>query len=209
MTDLASRSGSDVPYLLVLYYSRNGSVARLARSLAAGADEVGGIETRLRTVPAVRADNAAPADDIPEDGPLYCSLDDLAGCAGLALGSPGRFGNMAASLKHFLEQTTPLWVSGRLVGRPAGVFTSTSTPHGGQEATLLSMMVPLLHHGMLITGLPFTEAGLHDSTGGGTPYGASLVAGSEHHEPDPAVLTLARHQGQRLARLALRLNDGD
>ena len=194
-----------MPYLLVLYYSRNGSVARLARALAEGVDEVDGIESRLRTVAPVRADHEPPASDIPGDGPLYCSLDDLAGCAGLALGSPGRFGNMAASLKYFLEQSSNEWVSGRLVGKPAGVFTSTSTPHGGQEATLLSMMIPLLHHGMLISGLPFTEAALHDSTAGGTPYGNSWVAGSDHRPVDATVLTLARHQGQRLAKLALRL----
>lgn len=194
-----------MPYLLVLYYSRNGSVARLARALAEGVDEVDGIESRLRTVAPVRADHEPPASDIPDDGPLYCTLDDLAGCAGLALGSPGRFGNMAASLKYFLEQSSNEWVSGRLVGKPAGVFTSTSTPHGGQEATLLSMMIPLLHHGMLISGLPFTEAALHDSTAGGTPYGNSWVAGSDHRPVDETVLTLARHQGQRLAKLALRL----
>lgn len=195
-----------MPYLLVLYYSRHGSLAHLARAVADGVDEVAGIESRLRTVPAVRADNEAPVDSIPDSGPLFCSVEDLAGCAGLALGSPGRFGNMAASLKYFLEQTTPLWVSGGLSGKPAGVFTSTSTPHGGQEATLLSMMVPLLHHGMLISGLPFTEPDLHTSLHGGTPYGTSHVSGPDHAEPDRAVLTLARRQGRRLAELALRLN---
>lgn len=195
------------PYVLVLYYSRFGSVARLAQALAAGVDEVGGIESRLRTVAAVRADHEALASDIPDDGPLYCTLDDLAGCAGLALGSPGRFGNMAASLKYFLEQTTNEWVSGRLIGKPAGVFTSTSTPHGGQEATLLSMMVPLLHHGMLISGLPFSEPALHDHSAGGTPYGTSWVSGANHQTPDATILTLARQQGRRLAQLALRLRD--
>lgn len=198
-----------MPYLLVLYYSRNGSVARLAQALAAGVDEVDGIESRLRTVPAVRADHEPPASDIPDQGPLYCSLDDLAGCAGLALGSPGRFGNMAASLKYFLEQTTNAWVSGRLIGKPAGVFTSTSTPHGGQESTLLSMMVPLLHHGMLISGIPFSEATLHHHSGGGTPYGSSWVAGPDHQTPNAEILTLARSQGRRLAQLALRLDHGN
>ncbi|MFG1498275.1 NAD(P)H:quinone oxidoreductase [Saccharospirillum sp. HFRX-1] len=198
-----------MPYLLVLYYSRNGSVARLAQAIAAGADEVSGIESRLRTVPAVRADHETPASDIPDDGPLYCTLDDLAGCAGLALGSPGRFGNMTASLKYFLEQSTNEWVSGRLIGKPAGVFTSTSTPHGGQESTLLSMMVPLLHHGMLISGIPFSEAALHDHSAGGTPYGSSWVAGPDHQTPDAEVLRLARNQGRRLAQLALRLDDGN
>lgn len=196
-----------MPYLLILYYSRHGSVASLAQSLAEGAEGVPGIEARLRTVAPVRADFESPGDPIPEDGPLYCSLDELAGCAGLALGSPGRFGNMAAPLKYFLEQSTPQWVSGKLSGKPAGVFTSTTTPHGGQESTLLSMMIPLLHHGMLISGIPFTEPGLHDSEQGGTPYGTSHVAGGAHSEPDAAVRQLARHQGRRLAELSLRLND--
>lgn len=195
-----------MPYLLILYYSRHGSLAKLAHSLAEGVDEVSGIEARVRTVAPVRADFEPPGDSIPDTGPLYCSLDELAGCAGLALGSPGRFGNMAAPLKYFLEQSTNQWVSGKLAGKPAGVFTSTSTPHGGQESTLLSMMIPLLHHGMLISGLPFTEAGLHDSLHGGTPYGTSHVAGPDHAEPDAAVRLLAKRQGRRLAELALRLN---
>lgn len=195
-----------MPYLLILYYSRHGSLAKLAQALAEGVDEVAGIESRLRTVPSVRADDEPAGDSIPDKGPLYCTLDDLAGCSGLALGSPGRFGNMAASMKYFLEQTTSEWVSGKLVGKPAGVFTSTTTPHGGQEATLLSMMVPLLHHGMLISGLPFTEPGLHTSLHGGTPYGTSHVAGPDHSEPNQEVRTLARHQGRRLAELTMRLH---
>ncbi|MHA7878378.1 MAG: NAD(P)H:quinone oxidoreductase [Saccharospirillum sp.] len=196
-----------MPYILILYYSRYGSVAALARAMAEGVDSVAGMEARLRTVPSVRADSEAPADTIPEQGPLYCTLDDLGGCSGLLLGSPGRFGNMAAALKYFLEQSSPLWVSGKLVGKPAGVFTSTSTPHGGQESTLLSMMVPLLHQGMLISGIPFTETGLHSNPGGGTPYGASSVAGADHQTPDETSLNLARRQGQQLAHLALRLRD--
>lgn len=196
-----------MPYVLILYYSRYGSVAALARALAEGVDSVSGIDARIRTVPAVRADTEAASDSIPEEGPLYCTLDDLANCSGLLLGSPGRFGNMAAALKYFLEQSSPLWVSGKLVGKPAGVFTSTSTPHGGQESTQLSMMIPLLHQGMLVSGIPFTEAGLHHSSGGGTPYGASSVAGADHQPPDAASLALAKHQGQRLARLARRLLD--
>lgn len=198
-----------MPYLLVLYYSRHGSVASLAQALAEGVDEVNGIESRLRTVAPVRADHEPAGSDIPDQGPLYCTLEDLAGCAGLALGSPGRFGNMAASLKYFLEQSTNEWVSGRLIGKPAGVFTSTSTPHGGQESTLLSMMLPLLHHGMLISGIPFSEAALHNHSAGGTPYGGSWVSGSDHQSPDATTLTLARHQGRRLAQLALRLDDGN
>jgi NAD(P)H dehydrogenase (quinone) len=198
-----------VPYLLILYYSRHGSLAQLAQAIASGVDEVDGIESRLRTVPAVRADSEAPAGDIPDDGPLYCTLDDLAGCQGLALGSPGRFGNMAASLKYFLEQSTSLWVSGKLVGKPAGVFTSTTTPHGGQESTLLSMMIPLLHHGMIITGLPFTEKALHDGLQGGTPYGSSHVAGPSHRALAPETRLLARNQGRRLAQLALKVGTND
>lgn len=198
-----------MPYLLILYYSRHGSLAQLAEALASGVDEVGGIEARLRTVPAVRADSEAPGNDIPDDGPLFCTLDDLAGCHGLALGSPGRFGNMAASLKYFLEQSSSLWVSGKLVGKPAGVFTSTTTPHGGQESTLLSMMIPLLHHGMIITGLPFTEKSLHDGFQGGTPYGSSHVAGPSHRPLTDDVRQLARHQGKRLAQLALKVAPHD
>lgn len=196
-----------MPYVLILYYSRYGSVAALARAMAEGVDGVTGMEARIRTVPAVRADTEPATDSIPEDGPLFCTLDDLAHCSGLLMGSPGRFGNMAAALKYFLEQSSPLWVSGKLVGKPAGVFTSTSTPHGGQESTQLSMMIPLLHQGMLVSGIPFTEAGLHNSLGGGTPYGASSVAGADHQLPDEQSLLLARHQGQRMAHLAQRLLD--
>lgn len=198
-----------MPYLLILYYSRHGSLAQLAEAIASGVDEVSGIESRLRTVPAVRADHEVTGSDIPDDGPLYCTLDDLAGCHGLALGSPGRFGNMAASLKYFLEQSSSLWVSGKLVGKPAGVFTSTTTPHGGQESTLLSMMIPLLHHGMIITGLPFTEKSLHDGFHGGTPYGSSHVAGPSHRPLTDEVRQLARHQGRRLAQLALKVGTDD
>jgi NAD(P)H dehydrogenase (quinone) len=198
-----------VPYLLILYYSRNGSVAQLAEAIASGVDEVAGITSRLRTVPAVRADSETAISDIPDAGPLYCTLEDFAGCHGLALGSPGRFGNMAASLKYFLEQSTPLWVSGSLVGKPAGVFTSTSTPHGGQESTLLSMMIPLLHHGMLISGLPYTEKALHGDYNGGTPYGSSHVAGPSHAPLTTEVRQLAKNQGKRLAQLALKVAAND
>ncbi|MCH8530493.1 MAG: NAD(P)H:quinone oxidoreductase [Saccharospirillum sp.] len=196
-----------MPYVLILYYSRYGSVAALARAMAEGVDSVAGIEARIRTVPAVRADTEPAIDSIPAEGPLHCSLDDLAHCSGLLLGSPGRFGNMAAALKYFLEQSSPLWVSGKLVGKPAGVFTSTSTPHGGQESTQLSMMIPLLHQGMLVSGIPFTEAGLHENSRGGTPYGASSVAGAGHQPPDEPSLLLARRQGQRLAQLARKLQN--
>ncbi|EAR09050.1 NAD(P)H:quinone oxidoreductase [Reinekea blandensis] len=194
-----------MPYVLVLYYSRFGSVAALAAEIAQGIDQVPGIEARVRTVPSVSPDFDPDATDIPADGPLFCTEDDFALTSAIALGSPGRFGNMAAPLKYFLEQTTGSWVSGRLVGKPATVFTSTTTPHGGQESTLLSMINPLLHHGMLITGVPFTEPGLHETIGGGSPYGVSHIAGESHNALHPELKNLARHQGARLATYALRL----
>lgn len=191
--------------VLVLYYSRHGSVAALAEQIAVGIDSVAGVEAAVRTVPEVSAINEARAGDIPEAGPLYCSVEDLREAAAIALGSPGRFGNMAASLKYFLEQTTTAWVNGELVGKPATVFTSTTTAHGGQEATLLSMMTPLMHHGMLITGVPFTEPALHLNHGGGTPYGVSHIAGEQHLPPNKTINQLAQNQGKRLAQYALRL----
>lgn len=194
-----------MPYVLVLYYSRFGSVAALAQEIAHGVEQVPGMEARLRTVPPVSPDFDPDAPDIPEQGPLYCSREDFAGASAVALGSPGRFGNMAASLKYFLEQTTGSWISGQMVGKPATVFTSTTTAHGGQESTLLSMMNPLMHHGMLITGIPFTETGLHQDIGGGTPYGVSHIAGEKHAPLHPELITLARHQGQRLSTYAKRL----
>jgi NAD(P)H dehydrogenase (quinone) len=192
-------------YILILYYSRTGSVAALARQIARGV-EAAGMEARLRTVPAVSPNCEASEPDIPESGPPYCSHDDLRHCAGLALGSPTRFGNMAAPLKHFIDTTSDLWMSGALVDRPAAVFTSTSSLHGGQEATLLSMMVPLLHHGMVMTGVPYTERALLETRDGGTPSGPSHFAGTDNstalsdHES-----AIARALGERLARLASRL----
>lgn len=192
-------------YILILYYSRTGSVAALARQIARGV-EAAGMEARLRTVPAVSPNCEASEPDIPEAGPPYCSHDDLRDCAGLALGSPTRFGNMAAPLKHFIDTTSDLWMSGALVDRPAAVFTSTSSLHGGQEATLLSMMVPLLHHGMVMAGVPYTERALLETRDGGTPYGPSHFAGTDNsttltdHES-----AIARALGERLARLASRL----
>lgn len=191
--------------ILVLYYSRHGSVAKLANEIAAGVNSVAGVEAKVRTVPSVSSVTEATADEIPDNGPLYCSAEDLTQAHGLALGSPGRFGNMAASMKYFLEQTTSQWVNGELVGKPATVFTSTTTPHGGQESTLLSMLNPLLHHGMLISGVPFTEPALHSACGGGTPYGVSHIAG-EHHAPlSKEIIQLSHSQGKRLAQYALRL----
>ncbi|KQQ56838.1 NAD(P)H-quinone oxidoreductase [Pseudomonas sp. Leaf127] len=194
------------PYILVLFYSRNGATAEMARQIARGIER-GGLEARLRTVPAVSADCEATAPAIPDSGAPYATLDDLKHCHGLALGSPTRFGNMAAPLKYFLDGTSNLWLTGALVGKPAGVFTSTASLHGGQETTLLSMLLPLLHHGMLITGLPYSESALVETTGGGTPYGASHHAGADgkraldKHETD-----LCRALGQRLANTALLLS---
>jgi len=190
------------PYILVLYYSRHGATREMARQIARGV-ELSGLEARLRTVPAVSSECEAVAPSIPEQGALYASLDDLKGCAGLAIGSPTRFGNMAAPLKYFLDGTSSLWLSGDLVGKPAGVFTSTASLHGGQETTLLSMMMPLLHHGMLITGLPYSESALLETRGGGTPYGPSHHAGADGKRAlDEHELTLCRALGQRLGKVA-------
>ncbi|CBW74731.1 NAD(P)H:quinone oxidoreductase [Mycetohabitans rhizoxinica] len=197
--------------ILVLYYSRNGATRELARAIGRGVDSVPGTQARIRTVPPVSTVCEATRPDIPDDGPPYAELRDLAECAGLALGSPTRFGNMAAALKYFLDGTTPQWLSGALAGKPACVFTSTGSLHGGQESTLLSMMLPLLHHGMLIVGLPYTESALMSTTSGGTPYGASHVAGvSGGNNPTPLSSdekTLAHALGARLARAALALAD--
>ena len=192
--------------ILVLYYSRNGKTAQLARLVARGVEEVDGCTARLRSVPPV-----APVTEIaqapePEAGAPYATREDLAECAGLVLGSPTRFGNMAAPLKHFLDTTVAEWISGTLAGKPAGVFTSTSTQHGGQETTLVSMMLPLLHHGMLIVGIPYTEAALNRTSGGGSPYGASHVAGvSDQHAISEDERVLARVLGRRVADVATRL----
>ncbi|MFT6339157.1 MAG: NAD(P)H dehydrogenase (quinone) [Alcanivorax sp.] len=192
-------------YVLVLYYSRNGSVANLAQQVARGIESTG-MEARLRTVPAVSANCEASEPAVPEQGAPYASLDDLAGCSGLALGSPTRFGNMAAPLKYFVDQTSDLWMKGTLIGKPAGVFCSTSSLHGGQESTLLSMMTPLLHHGMVITGVPYSEQALLDTRSGGTPYGPTHFAGTD---ADPSLtdheISLARALGKRLATLARQL----
>ncbi len=192
--------------LLVLYYSRGGRVAQMAHLLAHGIEQVAGVRARIRTVPPVSAVCEQTAPPVPPTGAPYAELADLEECAGLALGSPTRFGNMAAPLKYFLDSTGTLWARGALAGKPAAVFTSTSTLHGGQETTLLSMMLPLLHHGMLIVGLPYTEARLHATTSGGTPYGASHFAGAQNDRSisdDEKMLCLAL--GQRLADTALKL----
>jgi NAD(P)H dehydrogenase (quinone) len=192
-------------YILVLYYSRYGATAEMARLIARGAEEAG-LEARLRTVPAVSTVCEAVADSVPEQGAPYASHDDLAGCAALALGSPTRFGNMAAAMKYFLDGTSSIWLKGELAGKPAGVFTSTSSLHGGQESTLLSMMIPLLHHGMLLLGLPYSETDLLHTDAGGTPYGPSHLAGVNNDRPlSDAEKRLCVAFGRRLARTALAL----
>jgi len=192
--------------ILVLYYSRHGHVAQMAQKIARGIEEVPNCQARLRTVPEVSQLCEATVPDIPDAGPPYVSLDDLENCAGLALGSPTRFGNMAAPLKYFLDQTSGLWLSGALVDKPAAVFTSTGTLHGGQESTLLSMMLPLLHHGMLLLGLPYTEGDLLTTRTGGTPYGASHVAGTDNKNPmSEEEQRLCRALGKRLAQVASQL----
>ncbi|MCH4871522.1 MULTISPECIES: NAD(P)H:quinone oxidoreductase [Pseudomonas] len=194
------------PYILVLFYSRNGSTTEMARHIARGIEQAG-MEARLRTVPAISTECEAVAADIPAEGAVYASLDDLKHCSGLALGSPTRFGNMAAPLKYFLDGTSNLWLTGALVGKPAGVFTSTASLHGGQETTLLSMMMPLLHHGMLITGLPYSESALLNTTGGGTPYGPSHHAGADgKRKLDDHETALCRALGKRLAETAIKLD---
>lgn len=192
--------------ILVLYYSRNGAVANLARQVARGVEEAGAV-ARLRTVPPVAPVTVTAAPAVPDEGAPYVQRSDLEECAGLLLGSPTRFGNMAAPLKHFLDGLGAEWVGGTLVGKPAGVFTATSTMHGGQESTLLSMMLPLLHHGAIVVGIPFTEPGLNTTTTGGTPYGASHVSGVDGQRPmSEDEKRLARALGRRVATTAMSLS---
>ena len=196
------------PYILILYYSRHGSTAKLALEVARGVEQVKGIEARVRTVPAVSTNCEKTEPDIPASGAVYCSIEDLRDCSGLVLGSPTRFGNMAAPLKYFIDGTLNLWLAGDLVDKPAAAFTSTGSMHGGQETTLLSMMLPLMHHGMVFAGIPYSEPDLTQTTGGGTPYGASHVAGADHSRPLGAEETrLCQALGKRIARLALKLGE--
>lgn len=188
-------------YVLVLYYSRQGATAALAQQIALGVERAG-MECRVRTVPAVGPETQSSLPEIPDDGPLYCTLEDLECCDGLVLGSPTRFGNMAAPLKYFIDSTSSLWATGALIDKPAGVFTSSSSMHGGQESTLLTMLVPLLHHGMTVMGLPYSEAGLHRTQTGGTPYGASHVATSPEAELSGDEKELAQALGMRIAKAA-------
>ncbi len=200
---------SSDPYILVLYYSRHGATAEMARQVARGVEQVGGLQARLRTVPEVSAVCEAVEDSIPDSGAPYADGADLRDCAGLALGSPTRFGNMAAPLKYFLDGTGALWMSGGLIGRPAGVFTSTSSMHGGQETTLVSMMLPLLHHGMLLVGLPYSETELLATRTGGTPYGASHLAGNDSNLPlSEEEKRLCQALGKRVAATAAALIEG-
>ena len=193
--------------ILVLYYSRGGRTAALARHAARGVESAGAI-ARLRTVPPVAATTTASDPPIPKDGPPYAELTDLEDADGLLLGSPTRFGNMAAPLKHFLDSTSELWLAGTLADRPAGVFTATSSAHGGQESTLLSMMLPLLHHGMLIVGVPYTEAALFDTRTGGSPYGATHLATAWNTALSKDEIAVAHALGARVARIAMRLRAG-
>ncbi len=190
--------------ILILYYTRHGSTAEMAQIIARGVESVNGAEAVLRTVPDVSAVCEKTAERIPAHGAIYATLDDLKSCDGLAMGSPTHFGNMAAPLKYFLDQTTPLWLSGALSGKPAAVFTASSSMHGGQESTLLSMMLPLLHQGMLIVGLPYSETALRETTTGGTPYGASHWS-LEQNGLSEQEKTLCRALGARVAKTAQRL----
>jgi len=194
-------------YILVLYYSRHGSTTEMARQITHGIEEQSGIEAKLRTVPPVSTVCEATENSIPDSGPPYATVDDLRHCSGLAIGSPTHFGNMAAPLKHFLDSTSSLWLSGELVGKPAAVFTSASSMHGGHETTLTSMMLPLLHHGMIIVGLPYSEVALLHTTTGGTPYGPSHLAGIENNSAlskDEQIL--CRSLGKRLANTTMKLD---
>ena len=195
-----------VSYILVLYCSRNGATEKMAQLIGRGVEETTGIEARIRTVPAVSPNTEATEPLVPESGAIYCTEDDLRNCAGLALGSPTRFGNMAAALKHFIDSTGSIWASGALIDKPVGTFTSTASLHGGQEITLLTMAIPMLHHGMIYCGIPYSEPALNATLTGGTPYGASHVAGSESkndissHESE-----LCHALGKRLAIISARL----
>lgn len=192
--------------VLVLYYSRHGATAEMAQLVARGIEEAPNAQARIRTVPPVSTICEATADEIPEEGPPYATHEDLKECIGLALGSPTRFGNIASALKYFFDGTSDLWLSGALAGKPAAVFTSTSSMHGGQESTLLSMSLPLLHHGMLITGLPYSETDLMHTTTGGTPYGASHLAGADNkREISDEEKRLCKALGKRLAEAAVKL----
>ncbi len=199
-----------MPDILVLYYSRHGATTRMAQLVARGIEEIPGMQARIRTVPEVSPTCEAVESPVPASGAPYVTLDDLKQCAGLVLGSPTRFGNMAAPLKYFIDATSPAWLSGALIGKPAAVFTSTSSLHGGMETTLTSMMLPLLHHGMLVMGLPYSEADLFTTRSGGTPYGASHLAGTDNDQPvSEEEHRLCVALGRRLAATARKLTEAN
>lgn len=194
-------------YLLVLYYSRTGATRAMAQQIARGIEKTGHFEARVRTVPEVSPNSEATESEIPPHGALYVTKDDLTNCKGLALGSPTRFGNIAAPLKYFLDTTSDLWLGGDLINKPATVFTSTASMHGGQESTLLSMMIPLIHHGMVIAGVPYSVPELAQTSTGGTPYGASHFAGVKSDLPlSEEEIKICQAQGRRLAEIAYKLN---
>ncbi|MDG1951060.1 MAG: NAD(P)H:quinone oxidoreductase [Gammaproteobacteria bacterium] len=196
------------PFILILYYSRHGSTEEMAKLIARGVEFSGKLEARLRCVPDVSPTTEAVDSEIPDAGAVFCDENDLKNCAGLALGSPTRFGNMAAPLKYFIDNTSSLWISGSLVDKPFATFTSTSSLHGGQESTLLSMALPLLHHGMLFCGIPYTDTKLRETESGGTPYGASHWSGTRGDKAISAEeKNLCITQGQRLATIACKLLD--
>jgi len=197
---------TDTPYILVLYYSRTGQTAEMATQIARGISKLADIEARIRSVPPVSPDTETSLPPVPDSGAPYATKADLEHCAGLALGSPTRFGNMAAPLKHFLDGTGDLWLSGALTNKPAGAFTSTGSLHGGQESTLLTMMLPLLHHGMVLCGVPYCEKALNETSSGGTPYGPSHWAGTGQQKAlSDSEKTICQTFGQRLATLAIKL----
>jgi len=196
----------ELPYILVLYYSRYGATEKMAQLIARGVEQAGQIEARIRTVPNVSPTSEATASEVPDEGAVYCSDENLRNCSGLIIGSPTRFGNMAAALKYFLDGTGGIWASGALIDKPVATFTSTSSMHGGQETTQLTMAIPLLHHGMIYCGIPYSESALNTTRSGGTPYGASHLAGEDSKNQisdDETTLCLAL--GKRVAGLALRL----
>ncbi|TVU69725.1 MULTISPECIES: NAD(P)H:quinone oxidoreductase [Cobetia] len=194
------------PYVLVLYYSRHGATQTLAEQIASGIESVGGIEARLRRAPEVSTTCEQTQAEIPDSGAMYVELDDLRHCAGLALGSPTRFGNMAAPLKYFLDSTSELWMNGALIDKPATAFSASSSLHGGQETTLITMLIPLLHHGMVYAGVPYSATELLETTQGGTPYGTTHVSGKRgDNDVDQHECRLAHAQGKRIARLALSM----
>ncbi len=203
---MSESSSNQQDYVLVLYYSRHGAVAQMAKHIALGI-EMAGMKALVRTVAEVSTQCEAVAPRIPDSGALYCTEQELADCSGLILGSPTHFGNMAASLKYFIDSSSSLWMSGALIGKPAAVFSSSSSLHGGQESTLLSMMLPLMHHGMLLTGLPYSETQLLQTQTGGTPYGATHVAGKDSdNELDDNEIALCKAQGKRVAQISQKLS---